>query len=67
MQPYDRAIRATASKAAPWFVVPADNKWFTRFVVAAAIVTAEKLDLEYPKAGPEQMKDLAREELKAER
>jgi PPK2 family polyphosphate:nucleotide phosphotransferase len=69
MQAYDEAIRATASKAAPWFVVPADNKWFTRLVVAAAIVEAvEELDLEYPKVTSKQMKDLAaaREELKAE-
>ena len=70
MQAYEEAIRATASKAAPWFVVPADNKWFTRLVVAAAIVeTVEKLDPEYPKVTPERMKDLAaaREELKAEK
>ena len=39
------AIRATASKHAPWFVVPADNKWFSRLLVAAAIVEAmAKLD-----------------------
>jgi PPK2 family polyphosphate:nucleotide phosphotransferase len=70
MQAYEEAIRATASKAAPWFVVPADSKWFTRLVVAAAIVeTVEKLDLEYPKVTPERMKDLAaaREALKAEK
>jgi len=69
MQAYDEAIRATASKAAPWFVVPADNKWFTRLVVAAAIVEAvERLDLAYPKVTQEQMKDLAaaREGLEAE-
>ncbi len=69
MRVYDEAIRATASKAAPWFVVPADNKWFTRLVVAAVIVEAlEKLDLKYPKTSPEQMKDLAaaRKELIAE-
>jgi PPK2 family polyphosphate:nucleotide phosphotransferase len=69
MLAYDEAIRATASKAAPWFVVPADNKWFTRLVVAAAIVEAvEGLDLAYPKVTPEQMKDLAaaRKELEAE-
>ena len=53
MHAYEEAIRATASKNAPWFVVPADNKWFTRLVVAAAIVEAvEKLDLEYPKVTP---------------
>jgi len=60
MEAYDEAIRATASKAAPWFVVPADNKWFTRLVVAAAIVEAvENLDLEYPKLTQDQIKDLA--------
>ncbi|PSJ54353.1 polyphosphate kinase 2 family protein [Pseudaminobacter soli (ex Li et al. 2025)] len=70
MHAYDEAIRATASKAAPWFVVPADNKWFTRLVVAATIVEAvEKLDLAYPKVTPAQMKDLsaARQELEADR
>ena len=70
MRAYDEAIRATASKNAPWFVVPADNKWFTRLVVAAAIVEAvEKLDLEYPKVTPDQKKDLAaaRAELEAEK
>ena len=70
MHAYEEAIQATASKHAPWFVVPADNKWFTRLVVAAAIVAAvEKLDLEYPKVTPEQKKDLAaaRAELAAER
>ena len=40
MHAYEEAIRATASKHAPWFVVPADNKWFTRLVVGAAIVEA---------------------------
>jgi len=60
MRAYEEAIRATASKDAPWFVVPADNKWFTRLVVAAAIVEAvEKLDLEYPQVTPDQKKDLA--------
>jgi PPK2 family polyphosphate:nucleotide phosphotransferase len=42
MHAFEEAIRATASKHAPWFVVPADNKWFTRLVVAAAIVDAWK-------------------------
>ena len=67
---YEEAIRATASKEAPWFVVPADNKWFTRLVVAAAMVEAvEKLDLEYPKVTPDQRKELAaaRAELEAEK
>jgi len=50
--------------------VPADNKWFTRLVVAAAVVEAvEKLDLEYPKVTPDQRKELAaaRAELAAEK
>jgi polyphosphate kinase 2 (PPK2 family) len=70
MSAYEQAIAATASKAAPWFVVPADNKWFTRLVVAAAIVEAvEKLDLEYPKITPAQRKELeaARKELEKQR
>ena len=49
MNAFEEAIRATASKHAPWYVVPADNKWFTRLFVAAAIVEAmENLDLDYP-------------------
>jgi len=51
MHAFEEAIRATASKHAPWFVVPADNKWFTRLVVAAAIVDAmQNLNLAYPMA-----------------
>jgi PPK2 family polyphosphate:nucleotide phosphotransferase len=46
---YEDAIRHTASEHAPWYVVPADHKWFTRMVVSAAIVDAlEDLDLTYP-------------------
>jgi len=57
---YEDAIRATASEEAPWYVVPADNKWFTRIVVAAAIVEAlAELDLAYPKVGAAQRKALA--------
>jgi PPK2 family polyphosphate:nucleotide phosphotransferase len=70
MHAYEEAIQTTASKDAPWFVVPADNKWFTRLVVAAAIVEAvEELDLKYPKVTVEQKKDLAaaRAELEAEK
>jgi PPK2 family polyphosphate:nucleotide phosphotransferase len=60
MEAYEDAIRATAAKHAPWYVVPADNKWFTRLVVAAAIVEAlEKLDLEYPKIDAATKKELA--------
>lgn len=51
---YEAAIRATATKEAPWYVVPADNKWFTRLVVAEVLAaTLEELDLHYPKVGPE--------------
>ena len=61
MRAFEEAIRATASKHAPWFVVPADKRWFTRLVVAAAIVEAvEQLDLTYPKVGAEKKKELAR-------
>jgi len=50
MKAYEDAIRATATPEAPWYVVPADNKWFTRLVVAAAIVDAvERLDLRFPR------------------
>ena len=50
MHAFEQAIRATASKEAPWFVVPADNKWFSRLLVAAATVEAmASLDLAYPK------------------
>ena len=60
MRAYEEAIRATASKTAPWFVVPADNKWFTRLVVAAAIVDAvEQLELTYPVVDAEKRKELA--------
>jgi PPK2 family polyphosphate:nucleotide phosphotransferase len=46
---YEKAIRATATPAAPWHVVPADNKWFTRLVVAEALAQAlESLGLHYP-------------------
>jgi PPK2 family polyphosphate:nucleotide phosphotransferase len=59
MSAYEEAIRATAAPHAPWYVVPADQKWFTRVVVAAAIVEAlEKLDLSFPKVS-----DAKREEL----
>ncbi len=56
---YEEMIQQTASKAAPWHVVPADNKWFTRAVVAASVVEAiASLDLKYPQLDDAQMKDL---------
>jgi len=60
MKAYEAAIRATATPDAPWYVVPADNKWFTRLVVAAAIVEAmERLELAYPKVGAAQRRALS--------
>lgn len=53
MHAYEEAIQATAHKHAPWFVVPADNKWFTRLVVVAAMIEAlEALDLSVPTPSP---------------
>ena len=60
MAAYEDMIRNTASAEAPWYVVPADNKWFTRVVVAAAIVDAlASLDLHYPNVGAQKLKELA--------
>lgn len=59
MYAYEDMIAHTSAKHAPWYVVPADNKWFTRVIVAAAIVdTLEELDLSYPKVDPEKRKEL---------
>jgi PPK2 family polyphosphate:nucleotide phosphotransferase len=60
MAAYEEAIRSTASREAPWYVIPADNKWFTRLVVAAVIVeTFWKLELSYPRVDDAKKKDLA--------
>jgi len=60
MAAYEDMIRRTATPDAPWYVVPADNKWFTRIVVAAAVIDAlASLDLRYPAVGPAQLKELA--------
>ena len=57
---YEEMIRATATKHAPWYVVPADNKWFSRVVVAAAIIEAlGSLDLEFPKVDDAKKAELA--------
>jgi len=57
---YEDMIQNTASPNAPWYVVPADNKWFTRLVVAGAIVDALKgLKLAYPKVDGERKAELA--------
>ncbi len=56
---YEDMIRHTTSDHAPWFVVPADNKWFTHLVVSAAIVeTLEELDLAYPKVDAAKEKEI---------
>jgi PPK2 family polyphosphate:nucleotide phosphotransferase len=61
MRAYEDMIRATATREAPWFVVPADNKWYTRIVVASAVVDAlASLDLHYPKVGKDQLAELAK-------
>src|SRR5262245_9261056 len=60
MLAFEEAIQATAGKHAPWYVIPADNKWFTRLIVAAAIVEAvENLDLGYPQIDAAKKKELA--------
>jgi PPK2 family polyphosphate:nucleotide phosphotransferase len=60
MEAYEAMIRATATPHAPWYVVPADNKWFTRLVVAAAVVEAmESLHLHYPKVDKKKRAELA--------
>jgi len=66
---YEEAIRNTASKQAPWYVVPADNKWYTRLVVAAAVVDAiAALKLHYPVVTADKRKELvaARSRLESE-
>ena len=66
MGAYEDMIRATATPHAPWYVVPADKKWFSRLVVAAAIHDAlDRLKLAYPTVSEEKKKELvsARAEL----
>ena len=60
MHAYEDAIRHTAAPHAPWYVVPADSKWFTRLVVAAAVIdTLDSLRLHYPKVDAERREELA--------
>jgi PPK2 family polyphosphate:nucleotide phosphotransferase len=60
MEAYEDTIRATATKHAPWYVVPADNKWFTRVVVAAAVIEGlDSLGLRYPEVDEGMRKELA--------
>jgi len=58
---YEEMIQHTSSSHAPWYVVPADNKWFTRLVVAQAVVDALKqMDLKYPKVSSAEKTALAK-------
>lgn len=60
MKAYEETIRETATEDSPWYVVPADNKWFTRVVVAAAVIDAlASLDLHYPKVSAAKKRELA--------
>jgi PPK2 family polyphosphate:nucleotide phosphotransferase len=60
MKAYEDMICNTATDDAPWYVVPADNKWFTRVVVAAAVIDAlASLDLRYPEVSKAQRQELA--------
>ena len=70
MAAYEDTIRNTSIAEAPWYVIPADSKWFTRLVVAAAVVTAlEGLDLRFPQVDDRMRKELqlARRALEAEK
>jgi PPK2 family polyphosphate:nucleotide phosphotransferase len=59
MDAYEQMIRNTASEYAPWYVVPADNKWFTRVVVGAALIGAlASLNLSYPKVDKKKREEL---------
>jgi polyphosphate kinase 2 (PPK2 family) len=69
MNAYEELIKATATETAPWYVVPADNKAFSRIVVASAIInTLDGLGLKYPKVSEEKIAELnkVKEELLAE-
>ena len=60
MAAYEDMIRHTSTQEAPWYIVPADNKWFTRIVVSAAVIeTLDALNLEYPKVSKEKLMELA--------
>jgi PPK2 family polyphosphate:nucleotide phosphotransferase len=68
MRAYEEMIRHTAAPHAPWYVVPADHKWFTRIVVAAAIISAlDSLKLAYPKIGKGKLEELRRAGKRLER
>ena len=60
MKAYEQAINATTTHSAPWFVVPADNKWFTRLAVAKILIeTLESMDLHFPAIDGQKRRELA--------
>jgi hypothetical protein len=60
MTAYEEAIRHTSGKNRPWFVIPANAKWFSRLVVAAAIVDAlDSLDLQFPDVDRAKRREIA--------
>jgi PPK2 family polyphosphate:nucleotide phosphotransferase len=70
MKSYEEMMAATSTEHAPWFVIPADDKWLTRLIIGAIITLQfEKLNLSYPKVSEEQMAklQLAKVELMAEK
>ncbi|MGC3964442.1 MAG: polyphosphate kinase 2 family protein [Rhodocyclaceae bacterium] len=70
MKAYEDTIRSTSTEHAPWYVIPADNKWFTRLAVAAAVIDAMRdMKLEYPRVSKAQLEQLgeARGQLLAEK
>ncbi|MSR43774.1 MAG: polyphosphate kinase 2 family protein [Phycisphaerales bacterium] len=59
MESYERMIQATSSKESPWFVIPADSKWYTRLAVAGVVIdTLSSLGLHYPKVDAQRIADL---------
>jgi polyphosphate kinase 2 (PPK2 family) len=57
---YEETLSNTSTKHAPWFIIPADHKWFMRLAITDVVVDAlESLDLALPKMSPAQLKVLA--------
>jgi polyphosphate kinase 2 (PPK2 family) len=60
MSAYEEMVRGTATDAAPWYVVPADRKWFARLLIAAAIIDRlEVIDPKFPKLNENELRNLA--------
>jgi PPK2 family polyphosphate:nucleotide phosphotransferase len=61
MKAYEDALKATSTKRAPWYIIPANHKWIARAAVASILTdTIRSLDLQYPKVNAEQQKAIAR-------